>query len=49
MINPHIKCSVKRCKHNDQAQHCTLDDIVVGCSSNQASCKADTNCDSFQE
>ena len=50
MINPHIKCSVRSCKHNDNATHCGLDTIVVGnnnCSTAHAKC--DTECGSFED
>ncbi|MCL2378547.1 MAG: DUF1540 domain-containing protein [Defluviitaleaceae bacterium] len=47
--NSHIKCHVNRCKFNDQARHCTLNDIVVGCSTPAPHNKCDTECDSFEE
>jgi len=47
--NSHIKCSVNQCRHNNQAQFCTLGDIVVGCSTSSPHDKCDTECDSFEE
>ena len=47
--NSHIKCNVDCCKFNDQAYHCTLNDIVVGCSTAHPHHKCDTECDSFEE
>ena len=47
--NSHIKCHVNRCKFNDQSHHCTLNDIVVGCSTPTPHDKCDTECDSFEE
>jgi len=49
MINPHIKCHVTKCRHNDQSQHCSLNDIVVGNSTPSPCQKRDTECDSFEE
>ena len=49
MINPHIKCNVTRCRYNDQSQHCSLNDIVVGNSTPAPHEKRDTECDSFEE
>ena len=49
MTNPHITCGVKNCKYNDQAQHCTLDNIVVGCTTSLPHNPCDTECDSFVE
>ena len=49
MINPHIKCNVNCCRHNDQSQHCNLDDIIVGNSTPHPHEKRDTECDSFEE
>lgn len=49
MTNPHIKCNVSRCRYNDQAKHCTLNDIVVGNSTPSPNEKRDTECDSFEQ
>ena len=50
MVNPHIKCSVKSCKHNDQTKYCCLDAITVG-NNNCATAheKRETECDSFED
>ena len=50
MVNPHIKCSVRNCKHNDQTKYCNLDTIEVGnnCCS-VAHAKKDTECNSFED
>ena len=48
--NSHIMCNVNRCKFNDQTQRCcTLEDIIVGCSTPTPHEKCDTECDSFEE
>ena len=49
MINPHIKCRVSNCKHNDQSQHCCLDNIIVGNTAPTPHEKCETECDSFEE
>ncbi|MCL2373455.1 MAG: DUF1540 domain-containing protein [Defluviitaleaceae bacterium] len=49
MINPHIKCSVKNCKFNDAAKHCSLDTITVGNTTPDPHACKDTECDSFAE
>ena len=49
MINPHIKCSVRNCKHNDKTQHCCLDTIEVGNSCASPHSKRETECDSFED
>lgn len=43
-----IRCSVKRCQHNDQENHCNLEDITVGCSTTNPHQCSDTECDSFE-
>ena len=48
-INPSIKCNVDECKHNNM-KCCTLHDIMVGCTNSvTASCKAETECVSFEK
>lgn len=49
MINPHIRCNVHNCKHNDKSKHCSLDDIVVGNTISSPHEKCDTECDSFED
>jgi len=49
MINPHIKCCVKSCKHNNQANNCCLDTIEVGNSCATPHEKRETECDSFED
>jgi len=49
MTNPHIRCSVNNCRHNDKAQHCCLDNITVGNTAPTPHEKCDTECDSFEE
>ena len=44
-----IKCHVNQCRYNDQASHCTLKDIVVGCTTSSPHNKCDTECDSFED
>ena len=46
--NPSIKCSVTGCAHHAQ-NHCTLNEIKVGCSTTQATNCACTECDSFKK
>ncbi len=43
-----IKCSVQSCKYNDKTRYCTLNDIVVGSSTTEASSKQHTDCMSFE-
>ena len=49
MVNPHIKCGVNNCKHNDHANHCCLDSISVGNTTPDPHNKRDTECDSFED
>lgn len=42
-----IKCSVKTCKYQEE-QKCTLDEIKVGNSSEEALKKDETACKSFE-
>ncbi|MCL2203876.1 MAG: DUF1540 domain-containing protein [Defluviitaleaceae bacterium] len=49
MPNQNIKCSVSRCRYNDQASHCNKNEITVGCSVSAPHNKCDTECDSFEE
>jgi len=49
MINPHIKCNVRNCKHNDHDKHCCLDTIEVGNSCPDPHQKRETECDSFED
>ncbi|MCL2456727.1 MAG: DUF1540 domain-containing protein [Defluviitaleaceae bacterium] len=44
-----INCSVKNCRFNDKSQHCTLEDIKVGCSTTTPHQCCDTECDSFSD
>lgn len=45
--NPSIRCSVNSCTHHKD-QHCTLNEIRVGCTKNEVcNCEA-TECASFQ-
>lgn len=45
--NPSIRCSVSSCTHH-RDQHCTLNEIRVGCTKSDAcTCEA-TECASFQ-
>lgn len=47
-----IKCDVKNCKYNDDADClCTLDIIDVSCTCNKNKCndKKETICNSFKE
>ena len=46
-LNPSIKCNVDSCKYNN-LKNCTLNDIMVGNTSMVASCKAETECVSFE-
>ncbi|MCL2565100.1 MAG: DUF1540 domain-containing protein [Defluviitaleaceae bacterium] len=46
-INSSIKCNVDTCKHNS-LKCCTLNDIMVGNTTMEASCKGDTECVSFE-
>lgn len=44
-----IKCNVGSCKYNENEEHCTLTDIVVGNDnmSSEAKTKEETECSSF--
>ena len=44
-----INCSVSNCSHNDQADHCGLNSINVGCTTTTPHECCDTECDSFEE
>ncbi|MCL1884363.1 MAG: DUF1540 domain-containing protein [Defluviitaleaceae bacterium] len=44
-----INCSVKRCEHNDQSNHCNLTEINVGCTTSEPHNCCDTECNSFVE
>ncbi|MCL1844801.1 MAG: DUF1540 domain-containing protein [Defluviitaleaceae bacterium] len=44
-----INCSVTRCQHNDQSNHCNLTSITVGCSTPTPHQCCDTECNSFTE
>ncbi|MCL2386671.1 MAG: DUF1540 domain-containing protein [Defluviitaleaceae bacterium] len=44
-----INCNVNSCRHNDQARHCTLNSVTVGCSTATPHACCDTECDSFEE
>ena len=46
-MHAHIQCNVSNCKYNS-SHNCSLTDIVVGNTTPQACCKADTECDSFE-
>lgn len=48
--NQKIMCDVDTCKHNDcNNQICLLSAIKICCDCEDASCKSDTICDSFEE
>ncbi|MCL1843575.1 MAG: DUF1540 domain-containing protein [Defluviitaleaceae bacterium] len=44
-----INCSVMRCRHNDQQNHCSLNSINVGCCTPTPHECSDTECNSFEE
>lgn len=46
-INKSIKCSVKTCKHHDQAEYCKLDTISIGGEYSCTDC-CETECRSFK-
>ena len=45
--NPSIKCSVNSCTYHAD-NHCTLNEIKVGCCDSSATSCASTECASFQ-
>ena len=47
--NTSIKCSVSSCAYHSGQQHCcTLDEIKVGCTTNNVATCASTECASFK-
>ncbi|NCE65972.1 DUF1540 domain-containing protein [Pseudoflavonifractor sp. 524-17] len=47
--NHNIKCSVTNCAHHCATNHCTLNEIKVGCcGDSNPKCCASTECASFQ-
>ena len=45
--NPSIRCTVNSCTYHKD-QHCTLNEIQVGCCQSKVDCCQDTKCASFQ-
>lgn len=45
--NPSIKCTVNSCAYHKN-QHCTLNEIQVGCCQNTVAAPKETECASFK-